>query len=62
VISSDGLLLSRGLDEKILSAELGLGRLSGEFQHFDAVGHYNRPDVFSFSVDRTPRSAVDWLG
>jgi nitrilase len=49
-----------GSGEEILHAELDLGRLRGEFQHVDAVGHYNRPDLFSFSVDRTPLNAVDW--
>ena len=77
-VANDGLLLSggsgvigpdgewvvgpAGSGEEIIHAELDLGRLDGEFQHFDAVGHYNRPDVFSFSVDRTPRNAVDWHG
>ena len=77
-VANDGLLLSggsgvigpdgnwvvgpAGSGEEIIHAELDLGRLDGEFQHFDAVGHYNRPDVFSFSVDRTPRNAVEWRG
>jgi len=39
---------------------LDLGRLDGEFQHFDAIGHSNRADVFTFSVDRAPRQAVEW--
>ena len=75
-VALDGLLLSggsgvigpdgewvvgpAGSGEEIVHAELDLDRLDAEFQHFDAVGHYHRPDVFSFSVDRTPRRAVEW--
>lgn len=64
VIGPDGEWVAgpAGSGEEILHAVLDLGRLAGEFQHFDAVGHYNRPDVFSFSVDRTPQRAVEWRG
>ena len=29
---------------------------------FDSAGHYNRPDVFTFTVDERPRSVVTFTG
>jgi nitrilase len=54
IISPLGEVLAGPLfdEEGILYAELDLGEVvRGKFD-FDAVGHYNRPDVFSFKVKR----------
>jgi nitrilase len=44
--------------EGILVADLDRGQIvRGKFD-FDAVGHYARPDVFSLTVDESPRPPV----
>ncbi len=44
--------------EVILTADLDMAQIArGKFD-FDAVGHYARPDVFSLSVDETPKTPV----
>jgi len=39
-------------EEKILYAELDMEEVTRGKYEFDVVGHYNRPDVFSFSVNK----------
>jgi len=42
----------------ILVADLDLARIpEGKFD-LDVVGHYSRPDIFSFSIDETPRGVL----
>jgi nitrilase len=44
--------------EGILVADLDRDQIvRGKFD-FDVVGHYARPDVFSLTVDESPRSPV----
>jgi nitrilase len=52
VLGPDGSYLAGPLydEEGILYADLEPERLAEERQRFDAVGHYNRPDVFSLTV------------
>lgn len=45
-------------DETLISATIDRERVYEERQNFDPVGHYARPDVFHFRVDRT-RQALD---
>jgi nitrilase len=47
--------------EVIVYAEVDLGRVAEEQQALDSAGHYNRPDVFSVTVDRRPRPQLSWL-
>lgn len=49
-------------EETIVYADLDLGRIAEEQQALDVAGHYNRPDVFEFRVDETPRRPVAWHG
>ena len=44
--------------EGMLVAELDLSLIAQGHLDFDVVGHYNRPDVFSFSVDTAPKPAA----
>lgn len=48
--------------EEIIYAEADLSRIAEEQLAFDAVGHYNRPDVFRLFVDTRERRQVEWLG
>jgi Carbon-nitrogen hydrolase len=45
-------------EQRIVTADLDLGRIRTQRRHFDPVGHYNRPDVFRLEVDTSPRPAV----
>jgi nitrilase len=42
----------------IVYAELDLDRIGPEQQALDAVGHYNRPDVFRLLVDESAREPL----
>jgi len=63
IIGPDGRWLSGpvGGRETIVYAELDMARIAEEQQALDAAGHYNRPDVFSLTVDERPRRQVEWL-
>jgi predicted amidohydrolase len=63
IVGPDGSWLSGPVDgqESIVYAELDMARIAEEQQALDAAGHYNRPDVFSLTVDERPRRQVEWL-
>jgi nitrilase len=63
VIGPDGKWISGPVDgrETIVYAELDMARIAEEQQALDSAGHYNRPDVFSLTVDERPRRQVEWL-
>jgi nitrilase len=44
--------------EGVLLAEIDLDEIARARFDFDVVGHYARPDVFTLTVDTTPRSTV----
>jgi nitrilase len=54
ILGPDGAYLAGPLwdEEGILYAELDRSRLYEERQRFDAAGHYHRPDVFRFRVNK----------
>ena len=60
VFAPDGTVVADSVagDETIVYADLDLGRIPEEQAALDVVGHYNRPDVFTFSVDERPRDPV----
>lgn len=47
-----------GPEEGLVSAEIDLGLLARERQNFDPAGHYSRPDVFEFRVNRSRLSTL----
>lgn len=44
-----------GPDEKLVAADVDLAELAAVKVWVDAAGHYRRPEVLDFRVDRTPR-------
>jgi predicted amidohydrolase len=63
IFAPDGTVVADSVagEETMVYADLDLGRIPEEQAALDVVGHYNRPDVFSFSVDERPRAPVDWV-
>ena len=49
-------------EEAVLTAELDLDDIPRGRMDFDATGHYARPDVFSLTVNESPRRAVQTVG
>ena len=47
--------------EALLMADIDLSLLPRSKFDFDAVGHYSRPDIFTLSVDRRPKLAVNMI-
>jgi aliphatic nitrilase len=61
IYGPDGSLLSAPIDpadEGLAVADLDLDAIDIAKVFADPVGHYARPDVFTFAVDRTARSAA----
>lgn len=63
IIGPDGSWIAEPVigREAVVYAEIDLGRIAEEQQALDAAGHYNRPDVFSLTVDERPRRQVNWV-
>ena len=47
--------------EGLIIAELDLDAVARERHNLDVAGHYHRPDVFEFTVDRSRRPPVRFL-
>ena len=64
VFAPDGTIVADSVagEETIVYADLDLGRIPEEQAALDVVGHYNRPDVFSLTVDESPREPVQHRG
>jgi nitrilase len=63
IIGPDGSWIAEPVPgrEAIVYGEIDLARIAEEQQALDAAGHYNRPDVFSLTVDERPRRQVNWV-
>jgi nitrilase len=63
IFAPDGTIVADSVagEETIVYGDLDLGRIPEEQAALDVVGHYNRPDVFSFAVDERPRDPVSTL-
>jgi predicted amidohydrolase len=63
IIGPDGAWIAGPVSgrEEIVYGEIDLGRIAEEQQALDSAGHYNRPDVFSLTVDERPRRQVSWI-
>jgi predicted amidohydrolase len=60
VFAPDGTIVADSVagEETIVFADLDLARIPEEQVALDVVGHYNRPDVFTLTVDERPREPV----
>ena len=63
VFAPDGTTIadSTAGEETIVYADLDLARIPQEQAALDMVGHYNRPDIFTLSVDERPRQPLATL-
>ena len=48
-------------EETIIYADLELDHSAREHYAMDTVGHYNRPDIFSLTVDARRRPQISWV-
>lgn len=64
IIGPDGRVVGNSLidDEGIVYADIDLNRCIQPKQMHDIVGHYNRFDVFNFSVNRRQLAPMGWAG
>jgi nitrilase len=47
--------------EAVITAEIDMREIARSRFDFDPVGHYARPDLFSLTVDETPRPGVNYF-
>jgi nitrilase len=60
VFAPDGTIVADCVagEETIVFADLDLSRIAEEQAALDVVGHYNRPDLFTLTIDERPREPV----
>ncbi len=60
VVAPGGSIVAGPLHEEhgILFADIDVGLAAAEHRVLDVAGHYNRPDIFQLTVDRSPRSPI----
>jgi predicted amidohydrolase len=63
VIAPDGQWIAGPVfgTEAVIYADLELDRVAREQYAMDTVGHYNRPDIFTLTVDTRRKPQVSWL-
>jgi nitrilase len=63
VVAPNGNIVAGPLRDEygILYADIEPGRSREEGWRMDTAGHYNRPDVFEVKVDRTRRTAIEFV-
>ena len=47
--------------EEILYADIDINQITASKRSFDAAGHYSRPDVFKFIVNRNPNNNIETI-
>lgn len=62
IVSPLGQVLAGPLfdEEGVLYADLDMSAVAQGKLDFDAVGHYDRPDVFQLKINESPRPPVEW--
>jgi nitrilase len=63
IINPQGEFIAGPLESKedILLAEIDLNQITAAKRMFDVAGHYARPDIFQFSVNREPYQNIKIL-
>ena len=62
VVAPTGQIVAGPLHEEygILYADIDATRASNEHRTLDVAGHYGRPDIFTLTVDRSPRNPISF--
>jgi nitrilase len=60
IVSPNGDVVAGPLREEygILYADIDATQASNEHRALDVAGHYGRPDIFTLTVDRSPRLPI----
>lgn len=63
VAAPDGRWVSEPLFDVAgtVHAEIDIEQTIAYKQDLDVAGHYSRPDIFTFTVDRRPRATISWV-